>query len=575
MMLRRYNIMNRWKVRTQLNLVFAVVILFVFSSIMVMLHIVLRDSYRNNEQRILESYGKQIADNIDNRIDYYVSYIKLVAGDRQLTRMLEQESFPVAGAQLQATTQEFRVLNRGRVESVRLYLSGNYAPRDDYINVDNIMKQFAVGGSAYQSNCFVTCAYLNSRNEKVFSIFSKLYQTNLSREYYIELRVYESDLYTLFSVGAHDNSFSVLIGDTLLSTNNRLAFGKMLHEQKRNKTFGVLYEKLMYDYSGLPSHIYSTSIALRNQNNIKVVIDTSIDNLDRGYWTMFMRLVPVILIIMAIAVFFVERISTRIQRRFKQLQARLSTLSGGDLRPGGRIEGQDEFGMFAAELEKMRLQIIDLFNVNNDANEHMRVAEMSALRAQINSHFLFNSLSSIKWLSRRNDFSPLLQAVDSLTVFLRYSLSLNENQAPLAEEIEQLHAYIYLQKLRYEDDVVFHIDVDDELLAYKTVKLILQPLFENAIYHGRRHDGSPLHITLYAEFEGDMYCLIVEDDGTGIEQERIDAIYSDNVTVSSSGYGLKNVMTRVKICSDEKGSVRIESQVGVFTKITVMQPISH
>ena len=180
------NSMNRWKVRTQLNAGFIIVILFLFCSIMVMLHFVLRSSYRNHEQQILESYGKQIADNIDNRVDYYVSYIKLVSSDRQLTRLLEHESFQVVDGQLSSITMEFRALNVGRVESVRLHRSGYYAPQDSYVDLNDIKSKFQVGGDAYQNNYYVTCAYLNNRNEKVFSIFSKLYQPNLKREYYIE-----------------------------------------------------------------------------------------------------------------------------------------------------------------------------------------------------------------------------------------------------------------------------------------------------------------------------------------------------------------------------------------------------
>jgi two-component system sensor histidine kinase YesM len=288
---------------------------------------------------------------------------------------------------------------------------------------------------------------------------------------------------------------------------------------------------------------------------------------------MFGRLVPVVGLIMAMAAGLIRIISIRIQRRLGQLQAQISALSSGNLEYDLRVGGQDEFGILAEELENMRMRVIHLIRENNEANEQKRTAEMSALRAQINSHFMFNTLSSIKWLSRRNDMISLARAVDCLTVFLRYSLSLNENLAPLSEEIEHLKAYVYLQKLRYEDDVVFCIDVDEELFSCKTVKLVLQPLFENAIYHGRKQDGAPLHVTLYSESDGDSYCLIVEDDGTGITQEQIRDIYDGKAAAPShNGYGLRNVMRRLKICSNDKGSVVIESHLDVFTKITLLQP---
>jgi len=557
--------LKNWKVRSQLNLIFITAIAFVFFTIMIMLNIVIRGSYINQEAQILESIGKQVGDNIDNRLEYYISYLKLLSNDRQLPYYLANDSYYMADMRLRNLAAEFLTLNRGKVESIQLHLRGQSVYDGDGIDLDGIFNRFKIGGNAYQDNYYIALSCLNRRNEKVFSIFSKLYQPNLDKEYLVELRVYESELYSFFFIHADNTRISVLHEDMLMSTNIRPVFRHALHEQKRRQAYGVPYETL-------PEMGYSIKIPLRIQSGIAVVVDTDINHLERGYRDMFFRLAPLILIIILIAIVFVRMFSGRIQQRLKRLQSQISALSGGNLQYNPHIEGRDEFGYLARELDAMRLQIISLIGETNKANKLLRVAEMSALRAQINSHFLFNSLSSIKWLSKRNDIPMLNQAVDCLTAFLRYSLSLDENQVPLAEEIEQLNAYIFLQRLRYENDVVFHIDIDEKLLSCKTVKLVLQPLFENAIYHGRRQDGAPLHITLYSECDLDIYRLIIEDDGNGMSQDRIHEIYNGVFEEAHGiGYGLRNVMTRIKICSEDKGSVQIESTPGAFTKVTVSQ----
>jgi sensor histidine kinase YesM len=539
-----------------------------------MLHFVLLGSFRDHETQLLESYSKQIADNIDNRIEYYVSFLKLLASDRQLPYYLVNESFPFVDAMILNKSTEFLTLNRGRVEGLQLHRSGYYTSLGGYSDISGVFQEFNIDGAAFQSNYYVTSTYLNDRNERVFSIFSMLFQANTERQYLVELRIYESELHTFFSANAKTDymRISLLNDGLLMSTSRRDDFRRLLYNEKQSGLLGV-------PYTALPAMAHSISIPLRTQNDMTVVLDTGQGYLDRGYWTLFTRLVPIILLIMIIALGLGRVISIHIQRRLGQLQTQISALGSGDFKHELIIEGQDEFGIFSGKLDDMRLQILHLIQVNDDINVLRRVAEMSALRAQISSHFLFNSLSTIKWLSKRKDFYLLSKAVDSLTVFLRYSLLIKENLVMLAAEIEYLNAYVYLQKLRYDDNaILFQIDVEDELLSCKTVKLILQPLFENAIYHGRKDGGIPLNITLYAEYDDDKYSLIVEDDGNGITKERIRDIYeSNNINASErgNGCGLLNVINRVKMCSDGMGSVHIDSKPGAFTKITIRQPKTY
>ncbi len=557
-------LLNRLKFRTQITIGFSIVIGFVFIAFMLTLHIILRDNYREQESLVLETYGRQIQNNINNRVNYYISFLKLLSMNRDMVRVMETEDFQEVIDALNRETSEFMKLNAGRVSSIRPYRNGIYGVSDSLGSIDEIVTALKPVNAKYPENVLITGTYLNGRNEKVFSIIQRVYQTNTEREYFIEMCVYETELLGFFNEDASGNHISILHGGKLMSMNDRQLFNRYLYEVKGSDILGT-------DYPLTDSMKQAVIISAKDKNDVDVYIETSTKYLDRGYRMMLIRMMPILAAVLIMAFFFTWIFTVHLHRRLKTLQEKIAAISNWNLTEELYIGGKDEFGMLAEELDDTRKRILELIEQNKDINNLIRAAEMSALRAQINSHFLFNSLSSIKWLSRQDNPNILADAVDSLALFLRYSLALNENQVLLMSELKHLEAYIYLQKLRYEDEVNVQMDIEDELLQCKTVKLILQPLVENAIYHGRREDGSPLNITIYSSQEDGFYYLTVEDDGNGISPKQLEDIREGITEVSKSGYGLKNVIDRVRMCSEGRGEVEIESQLNVYTKITIRQ----
>jgi two-component system sensor histidine kinase YesM len=554
------------KFRTQLAVAFATVICFIIVTVLMIMHSILRDSYRQRESVVLETYGRQVASNIDSRMYYFQLYLRLLASDRNLSFAMANENFTYVTNMLERATAEFRKLNTARVASIRLYRNGIYSAVDGLGDIRAIFGEFKPGSVAYTENFLVTGAYLNSRNEKVFSLFQKVYQTNAAREYYIEMCVYETELYGFFNEALKGNRTFLFNGGKLMSASDRRQFGGLLYGSRAKRSFGVDRDDVSIPESAI-------LVTVTGRFGFNTVIETDEEYLERGYTQMLSRMVPVLAVVAAIAFTFVVFISAGFNRRLKILQEKIAEISSPNLTKALRMGGRDEFGMLAEELDSTRKRILGLIAQNNSANEMMRVAEMSALRAQINSHFLFNSLSSIKWLSLRND-SALSEALDSLALFLRYALALNENMVPLSSEVKHLEAYVYLQKLRYRDTLNVHIDIEEDLLECKTVKLILQPLVENAIGHGTRGDETPLNITLYSSADETFYYLIVEDDGNGMAPDRVRDIRAEKPAKRARvGYGLRNVMERVRVSTGGLGNVTVESQENVGTKITIRQLI--
>ena len=560
--------LHRFKFRTQVSIGYSIVICFVFITIMLMMHMMLRDSYRTQTSETLQTHGKQIAINIDNRIDYFLSYMQLVSMDSALLRDMVSEPFFQVSATLNRVTREFMTLNYGRVNSINLYRNGIYGTMGNLTSVERLFAD-NFGSSAENPNAhLITGSYFNDRNEKVFSIFKRVFPVNPNRVYYIEMRVYETELFGFFNEELGGNGIYVFHKGKLMSMNDRGEFSKRLYDNQQASVLGV-------DKGSV--NIPSDAILLEaepgdNGTGFDILIQTNSSYLELGYRNMLIRMLPILLVVFFLSACFAQFLSARLQKRLKVLQEKIAAISNWKLTEDLHIDGRDEFGLLAHELDSTRQRILILIEQNNSINEMMRVAEMSALRAQINAHFLFNSLSSIRWLSRTGNSEDAVKAVDALALFLRYSLAFKENQVALRDEMKQLEVYLYLQKLRYGDEINIQTDVDDSLLSFRTVKLILQPLIENAIYHARREDNAQLNITVYSYVKGDFYYLVVEDDGNGISLERLETIRAGKLAAAQSGYGLKNVIERVSMCSNGQGEVEIESQQNVCTKITIKQP---
>ena len=560
------NMLYNLKFKTQISIYFVAVIAFLVLVIMQLSQFILKTSYRDQAEITVRTQARQMAINLENKMGGYSSYLELLASDHDLITAMERGDRRQVERLVELKSAEFIDLNAGKVRGVRVYMDGIFQEDDVLKDAGSlIFSQFVPGKRAYQNNELWTGTYLNSRNERVFSLFKKAYQTNRDHTYFLELCIYETELYGFFNEEKSGNRILLSNSGLLLSDSKRVDFRRLLYKNKWAPQLGTAMPAS--STGGNVLAFSETSLPL----NWMVTILTSAGYLEQGFWKMYGQLFPVVLGVMATAFVFVRSISARMNRRLGQLQEKIAHISNGDLTQDLRMDGRDEFKILADEAEDTRQKIRQLISQINDINELKRVAEISALRAQINSHFLFNALSSIKWLSRRDDKKALAEAVEKLALFLRYGLSLDENQATLSDEVGQLNAYIYLQKLRYGEELNVHMDIEEELLTQRTVKLILQPLVENAIYHGRRENGASLHVTIYTYSDEADYYLVVEDDGNGIPEETIAAILRGDPGVSKSGYGLKNVISRVRACSDGQGEVTIESKLNAYTKVVVKQ----
>lgn len=216
-------------------------------------------------------------------------------------------------------------------------------------------------------------------------------------------------------------------------------------------------------------------------------------------------------------------------------------------------------------------QIHSLMEQIKQEQAELRKSEMNVLQAQINPHFLYNTLDSILWMAEAGQVKETSEMVGALGRLLRISLSKGENLISLRKELAHAKSYLTIQKIRYKDQFDFTIEADEKLLDYLTVKISIQPFLENALYHGIEHmvDHGHIHIKVFEKNENII--IQVSDDGVGISPEQLERI-RELKNSKETGIGIRNVHQRIQVYFGEEYGVEIDSELDVGTTVTIEFP---
>lgn len=235
------------------------------------------------------------------------------------------------------------------------------------------------------------------------------------------------------------------------------------------------------------------------------------------------------------------------------------------------ITTNDEVGLLAKEFNEMSQRLEFMMNQVYAAQLSQSEAEFQALQAQINPHFLYNTLDTIYWVCRLEHADEAAELVQALGNMFRLSLNKGEGLITLQNELKHLSSYLIIQKKRCKDNVKVKISVDSRLEPdkVKVIKLILQPLVENAFVHGVSNSRTDNLITITVTRQDQTLLYIIEDNGNGIAPELVTELNSRN---SRHGFGIRNTNERIKLLFGEEYGITISSTPGKGTRILVKQP---
>lgn len=280
-------------------------------------------------------------------------------------------------------------------------------------------------------------------------------------------------------------------------------------------------------------------------------------------------------LISVLIVFLSYYIPLSITRPIRKLSEVTDQVAKGDLSVRSDVRTGAEVTMLNDSLNTMIDKINELLEQVKKEQVSLRKAEFELLQSQINPHFLYNTLDTIVWLAESGEQKKVVRMVGSLSDFFRASLNQGKDIVSIREELMHVRSYLEIQQVRYQDIMQYEINIPEELNPYMIPKITIQPLVENALYHGIKNKRGLGKIIITGVKEKDYFRLIIEDNGIGINKDRLIQIRNEinNNKLDGKGiYGLYNVNERIRLNFGEEYGVSIESNYGEGTTVSIKLP---
>ncbi|MGG6313491.1 sensor histidine kinase [Paenibacillus macerans] len=363
-----------------------------------------------------------------------------------------------------------------------------------------------------------------------------------------------------------------LVGKTL----EALDYGIDLRTQQKG-TFKV-------DVQGEPSYlVVDTLTPESSMNGLKFISVFATEPIVKDANTVSLIGLLIILLVLLIALVFVYIVSFLTTSRMLRLSRHLNRLALGDLTVVSRIDGNDEIGQLSRQfnymvesIRRLMNQVVETTEQNNALELAQREIKLKMMASQINPHFLFNALESIRMNAHLKGDKEIANVVRMLGKMMRKNLEAGRESTPLKEEMEMVGSYLEIQKFRYEDRLKFTLDIDPAAAAVRVPPLIIQPLVENAVVHGVEDKEEGVHVEVKIEVKDGLVYVSVRDNGMGMTPERLDEVmrFIGGAKEPEQGrIGLRNVHQRLVLSYGEEHGLLIASESGAGTQISFTIPL--
>ena len=352
----------------------------------------------------------------------------------------------------------------------------------------------------------------------------------------------------------HDgNQFFITLDGMIFAYNDSAVIGSKLLLP------GILTSGGSFDDYVYNSH--ELNINIRSQNNLELISLMSYRDVYKSAKELKIKIGFFALIMLIVSVFLSFMLSRILTASISSLLVKINCYVNGEKMP--ETVKYKEIAELEDRFDKMIVEIDQLIEKNNIETKKLKDAEMKALQAQINPHFIYNTLDALHWHAKLEKNNYLADMICKLADFFRISLHNGENIITVREELKHVECYIAIEKMRFPELFSVEFDISDQIMEYKMPKLVLQPLVENSIKHGFESIQSGGCIIIRGRKENDMVLLEVEDNGCGIKES---PIMNGN---KNSGYGVRNVHKRIVSLFGEDYGLIYEARVGGGTRVII------
>lgn len=431
--------------------------------------------------------------------------------------------------------------------------------------------------------------FIKAKEEPLINNFSKL--NKLSSEddkYYITISKYAD-----YNKGFNNGVLSIDFDFTkIVKLMTSIDLGEQGHVVIYDKNYDVIYssfkDNIIQDLEALKQIVlgnksktingvdYNVFISTITNTTWKVGVFSNKQELNNAITTFVASICSIAILLTILFIILTAFISARISNPLILLKRQMTKVETLNYDPNSyrKTTGSKEVEELDESFRQMMVRIKDLAQQLIAQQDNQRKSELKALQNQINPHFLYNTLDSIIYMIDQGKNKTAEEMITALSKFFRISISRGKNIIPFKNEFEHARNYLLIQKLRFGDKFTYSFDVDPKINDYYTIKLILQPLVENAIAHGLKEYQGVGKIDIIGTIENDLIHIQIKDNGYGMLESKIAEIYEsfEDKTIHN-GVGVQNVYQRLKIYYGEKADVKIESTLDVGTTIHIYIPI--
>ncbi len=311
--------------------------------------------------------------------------------------------------------------------------------------------------------------------------------------------------------------------------------------------------------------------------NWQLVGITHLDNFVRGNYEILIDILSTIPLVLLVIILITWFISWQISKPINILNRTMEKVSEGDFSVRANMKsGEKEVVALSANFDNMVETVEDLVKQNEIKEKNKRKSELNALQAQINPHFLYNTLDSIMWMAENGSKEEVISMVGALAKLFRISISKGRRMITVEKELEHVKNYLLIQKIRYKNRFDFEIEIAEGVAKLYTLKLIVQPMVENALYHGIENLMEKGELKIRAYIRQDSLIFEIEDNGVGMTEEKLRQLNEIEGEVESkkgSGVGIKNIRDRLNLSYGSGCGVLVKSEEDEGTNVSIYQPI--
>lgn len=572
---------------------FAAISVMVLCAVVIVVAISLRftrTSVFDNAVVYTRTIVRQTNQNIDSYIDYMDNIVTMVSGSRDTQSFLynkDEETLQVSECR-QRLVEQFRTILKSRSDirnigliqkdGNRLFNNGGQQ-KNAYLDLDT---QAWYKNAIISNRSVLTSSHVQHviRGERPWVITVSRGVRNFTGSGNREGVVFIDLNYSAISELCDQNSIGSKGYVFLLDQDGNVVYHpqqQQLYNELQTENIDLVMntdKETLMDGSGDNAKIYT--ISRSEKTGWTVVGCTNVAELLKDSKKARSIYVLVAAILVIVALVLSNLISRNITRPLQQLRDSMARVQEGDFRAAEvEVTSRNEVGSLTRSFNVMTSRIQELMKQNIYEQQQKRKSELKALQSQINPHFLYNTLDSIIWMAEGKKNEEVVVMTASLARLLRQSISNEEEQVPIGQEVEYARSYLTIQKMRYKDKLEFQIQVDAQIMGVPIIKLVLQPLIENAIYHGLKYKEGKGLLIVRGYREGENAVIQIKDNGAGMDEQTLSHIFEKHkVNYRSNGVGVYNVQKRLQLYYGMDYGITYSSRQGEGTTASIVIPMN-